>query len=282
MNGIRFGSGPGPEALAVLSGVGALLVCVSLGALAWADRRRRWPALLAGLLGVSAWEYALNEVRTQTAEKPIGGRPVTVHRYPPALRDWTLPGMALLPAVFAALGAYLWSARVRLLHEEVPEHYREGVHLYYQKNYEAALIELTAGLKIEPHRADLLCMRGAVFARLGALEMALADLDRALTHAPALLDARLQRGRVRAARGEYDLALADFDRVLDARHNDAECLLERGYCLERKGLVPEAVAVFEKVLRLTNHPDLAFPAAERLRALGASGPAWPQASPSTP
>ncbi|MDR3633450.1 MAG: tetratricopeptide repeat protein [Isosphaeraceae bacterium] len=286
MNGFGFGGvdgGPVPEVLAALGVVGLLLVLLAIALLAWADRQRRWPSLVLGMLGIVAGEYALNEVRTQTINHTAGeGLTNTVKRYPPALRDWTIPGMAALPALFGVAAGTLWSFRNRRLHEEVPERYKEGVQHYYQRNYEAALIDLTAALKIEPQRADVLCMRGAVFARLGAYEMAIADLDRALTHAPGLLDAYLHRGRVRAARGEYDLALADFDRFLDVRHHDAECLLERGRCLERKGLVLEAVAVFEKVLRLTNHPDLAFPATERLRALGANGPAWPQAAPSTP
>jgi len=281
MNEFVFGNGaggPGPLILVVAAGLGLVLGLVALALLAWADRRAHWAGLLLGALGLLPLEYALEQTRRQAAPLRVAaGRAPGVSD----VRAWSITGMVAFPLLFASAAAYLWRSRARLLHEEVPEHYREGVHHYYQKNYEAALMELTAGLKIEPAQADLLCMRGAVFARLGANEMALGDLDRALALAPQMLDAYLHRGRVRAARGEYDLALADFDHVLAVRHGDAAGLLERGLCLERKGRLPEAAAAFEKVLRMTNHPDFAVPATERLRALGANGPAWPQAAPSS-
>jgi tetratricopeptide (TPR) repeat protein len=272
---------PGPALLLLLTCGGALLVLIAVAVIAWAAHWARWPALVLGVLGLVPYEYALDQVENQIIFIKTSENSGNVyHRYSDDLRSWVVPGMVLLPLVFVIGSAACWISRNRLWQDEAPEHYKEGVHQYYRKNYEAALIEFTAGLKLEPQRADILCMRGCVFARLGAPDMALADLDRALGIDPHFVEAYLHRGRVRAARGEHDLALADFDHVLNARPADAECRLERGLCLERKGLAAEAVAEYEKILRLTNHPDFASPAAERLRVLGATGPIWPQAAPS--
>jgi tetratricopeptide (TPR) repeat protein len=261
---------PGPWALAALGAAGLLLIAgalISLGIIL-----RRWTrvlAVLVGLIGLAAVELCLYAARKQTVTTRLSEAfRVTRPRYSEELRIWALVGQVGIPVAFVVAAPLIVSARDRRLHEEVPDLLHEGLRHLYHREYNAAVIEFSAAIKIEPHRADLYCKRSLAFEQLQEYDLALFDLERALERDPNLVEAYLRRGSVRTGTGSLDEALADFERVLTARPNDVECHLLRGVCLARKGQNQEATASFEKVLRLTNHPDFADPARRHLRELG--------------
>lgn len=253
---------PGQLGLSLCAGAGILVLLIALILLAKISGRARFVVCGLAVLGLLAVELPLYLVRKQTYDSgPL--------RYPDDARFWAFVGQISIPIAFALAARAMMAFAYRRLHDQVPLYIQAGIQHLFQREYNAAVLEFSAAIKIEPERAELYCKRGTAFELLGENDLALADFERALARDAGLMEVYVRRGTVRTAQGDYASALADFEQVLSLRPNDVECHLQRGLCLSKNGRSRDAVVEFEKVLRLTNNPDFAEPARQALKDLGA-------------
>jgi len=85
---------------------------------------------------------------------------------------------------------------------------------FAKSEFEAAIADLTAALKIDPKNPATLVDRGAVYDALGEYDLSLADYDRAAKLRPFWAAAIDNRGNAYAMRGDYDKSIADHTRAL--------------------------------------------------------------------
>jgi lipoprotein NlpI len=85
---------------------------------------------------------------------------------------------------------------------------------FSKAEFEAAIADLTAALKIDPKNPATLADRGAVYDALGEYDLSVADYDRAAKLRPAWAALIDNRGNAYAMLGDYDKAIADHTRSL--------------------------------------------------------------------
>jgi tetratricopeptide (TPR) repeat protein len=130
------------------------------------------------------------------------------------------------------------------------DRFLRGNALYDAGDFEAALVEYTAALELEPDDPDTLNNRGITFRRLERYDEALADYNRALELTPNAPDTLNNRGAALAYLARYEEALADFNRSLDLRPDDPTTLSNRGAALDDLGRYDEALADYNRSLEV--------------------------------
>ncbi len=257
---------PTPAALAGAFGAAVVLLVIACALLM--GGRRKWPALVIGVVGLLLTLAVLILVDQQTVRhRESESVTVTRPRYPQRTRTLARGAMIGLPGAVALAALSAWASARRRLRLSVPRHIRAGrVHLL-AREYGPALEEFDRAIRICPYLAEAHCGRGAAFEGLGDSGHALADYDQAIQFDPRLGLAYIKRAHLRTEAGDLDGALADLSRVMDLQPTDPELYLQRGICYFKKGLALEATADFQRVLKLTNHSDFAEPAKEFLRRL---------------
>jgi lipoprotein NlpI len=114
--------------------------------------------------------------------------------------------------------------------------------------------------KLSPQeRALALVSRGVEWTNKNDYDRAIADYDAALRIDPKLADAYHNRGSAWAHKGDPDRAIADFDAALRLNPKDAGVLHSRAVELTVKGDYARALADYEAALRLDpKASDIAF------------------------
>lgn len=82
-------------------------------------------------------------------------------------------------------------------------------------DYDKAIEDFGAAIKLDPSHATSFLYRGAVHGKRKELDAAIMDLDQAVALRPDEGVIYLERGLAREARKEYPLALRDYDRAVD-------------------------------------------------------------------
>ena len=126
------------------------------------------------------------------------------------------------------------------------------------KDYDGALSDFDAYLRLAPERVQGLVGRAFVLELKGELDKALDDLDEAIRLDPRGADARRNRGWVRKSKGDHDGALSDFDAYLRLKPEDSDVYLQRGDAWSLKGEYDKAICDFDDAIRLEPQLALAF------------------------
>ena len=129
-------------------------------------------------------------------------------------------------------------------------YYRRGHAKYMQKQYEAAIIDLNAALRIKPDYAEAYNGRGIMKAELGQYEQAISDYDAALRIKPDFAAAYHNRGNVKGNLEQYKSAIADFDEALRLKPDEVDATFNRGLAKYELGKYESAISDFETVLRI--------------------------------
>jgi len=132
--------------------------------------------------------------------------------------------------------------------------------------YEEAIADYDAVLRLDPEQVGAWANRGAAKAKLGRHNEALADYDAALRLDPNHVLALANRGLARIALGRYEEAIADFDSVLRLNPDNAGVYNNRGWVKARLGRHEEAIADYDAALRLDPNNAMAYTNREQARA----------------
>lgn len=106
-----------------------------------------------------------------------------------------------------------------------------------------------------PELASVFNTRGNARLRQGNYENAIADFDAAIRLRPDYANAYSNRANARLRQGLNDEAIADYDRAIELDPYDANAYMSRGIALGRKGMDEKAVADYARAVELD--PDYA-------------------------
>ncbi len=95
-------------------------------------------------------------------------------------------------------------------------------------DYDRAIQDFDAALRLNPKSADALHNRGLTYARKGEYDRAIQDYDQAIRLNPNDAQAFNNRGNVYVTKGQYDRAIQDYDQAIRLNPKDAKALLYRG------------------------------------------------------
>lgn len=122
-----------------------------------------------------------------------------------------------------------------------------GVEWANKKDFDRAIADYDAALKIDPKLADALHNRGSAWAYKGDPDRAIADFDAALRINPKGADVLHARAVELTVKGEYARALADYDSALRLDPKAAgEIAFPRARTLFYSGNYPRAIEEFER------------------------------------
>jgi tetratricopeptide (TPR) repeat protein len=119
--------------------------------------------------------------------------------------------------------------------------------------FDAALRDLDAALRLDPNFVDAHVVRGTVYLAKRNLDGALLDFDAALKIDPNHADARKQRAQLYVAKGNPPAALRDYDELVRLEPKSAEAYYLRGAAYGLAGQREKAFRDFEKAVALA--PD---------------------------
>jgi tetratricopeptide (TPR) repeat protein len=135
-----------------------------------------------------------------------------------------------------------------------------------RRDYDRAIAECTAAIRMDPRSAEAYNLRGSIWAAMGRLDQALIDLDEAIRLSPRNPSAMLARGEVRLALGEPGKAIADLDEAIRLGYRDAMAYYDRGEARLRRGELDPALADLDEAIR--RDPQLAIAYVHRARIRG--------------
>ena len=117
-------------------------------------------------------------------------------------------------------------------------------------DYERAIADFDAVLKVLPQHARALVNRGYAHSRLGRHTAAIADFDRALAIDAELTEAWSNRGNSRQALGQLELAILDYDRALQIQPDYGRAWANRATARYKLGEFERAAADCDRALAL--------------------------------
>ena len=109
------------------------------------------------------------------------------------------------------------------------------------RNFDAAIVDCTAALKLMPDNPDALFACGQGYGGKGEYEKGIASFDRGLAATPDSAWALNARGNLYNQIGDYDRAVADFESAIRQQPTFAFARLNRGIALYNAGRYPEAL-----------------------------------------
>jgi tetratricopeptide (TPR) repeat protein len=116
--------------------------------------------------------------------------------------------------------------------------------------FEPALDDLDAALKLDPKSASALRSRGKCLARLGRQDEAFVDLDRAIELSRGDAEPFAQRGEINYAVGRFREALHDYEQALWIKSDHAGAMVGRGHAKYRLGQIAAAVTDYTRAIKL--------------------------------
>lgn len=150
-------------------------------------------------------------------------------------------------------------------------HRKKGVLLNEQGQYDAAIIEFRAALRLQPSLARSHLGLGYALQGKGNLEEAVTEYRSTIRLQPDDADAHTNLGTALQAKGDLQGAITEYRTALQYQPNDALIHFNLGTALAERGEADEAIREYRKVLRL--QPDFApghFNLAVRLKAKGSA------------
>jgi len=113
------------------------------------------------------------------------------------------------------------NGKVEYTHESEYEVLKKRGNAYFDEgNYDQAIEEYTAALRIKPYDPEALNWRGAAYYNKGNYDRAIEDHTDALRIKPNYQNAIYNRGNAYYKKGNYDLAIEDYEAVLKIDPND--------------------------------------------------------------
>jgi tetratricopeptide (TPR) repeat protein len=160
-------------------------------------------------------------------------------------------------AIIAALSAAAPIAR-RIRTRRAIQRCSAAVALQNHGEFEAAVSEYDAAVRLDRKLVVAYVGRGAVLLRLGRLDEALADLETANRLLPGVAGLLTHRGTIHLERGDFPRALADFNEALRLIPDSSQALVGRGTFWLVQNDLQRAEADFARAIELNPHDAIAF------------------------
>ena len=156
--------------------------------------------------------------------------------------------------------------------EEVADANAKAVQAYIEQGvakaelgqYEEAIADYDAALRLDPDHAVALANRSLAWSALGRFEEAIADLDAVLRLDSDNIAAWTHRALAQIRLGRFEEAIADYDAALHLDPDNTWALNYRGWAKVQLGHYAEAIADYDAALRLD--PDNIWALNQRGRA----------------
>jgi tetratricopeptide (TPR) repeat protein len=129
----------------------------------------------------------------------------------------------------------------------------------FKRNFDQAIADYSAALRIDPSLTVAYGNRGNVYADKGDYGQAIADFNAVLRLNPNDAQAYYNRGTTYSDKGDYELAIKDFTTALRINPNSASAYLNRGNAYVKKGDTDQAIDDYNSALRIEpNAADIYF------------------------
>lgn len=151
---------------------------------------------------------------------------------------------------------------------ESEDHHKLGNNFLVNQNFELALKEFNASLKLDPNSAATLVDRGTAYNGLRKYALAIADFNSAIKLAPTNYLAFNNRGVTHFRENDLPLAIKDFDKAIEIDPNQPIAYLNRAGASLAKGSGIESARKIESWLRKTDWKGEYAGHASVLAALG--------------
>jgi len=125
-------------------------------------------------------------------------------------------------------------------------------------NYDSAIVDYTAALRIKPDDSNALFNRGLAYYYKGDYDRAITDYTAALRIEPDYYEALHDRGLAYSDKHDYDRAIADYIAALRIKPDDSNALFNRGLAYYDKGDYDRAIADYTQVIRLNPNDASAY------------------------
>lgn len=173
--------------------------------------------------------------------------------------------ITLLALLFSAIYSTISLASAS---PESEDHHKIGKNFLVNQNFELALKEFNASLRIDPKSAPTLVDRGTAYNGLRKYDLAIADFNAAIKLAPTNYLAWNNRGVTHFRRNELAQAINDLDKAIELDPNQPIAYLNRAGASLSNGTGIESAKKIEQWLRKTNWKDGYSGHASILAALG--------------
>jgi len=157
----------------------------------------------------------------------------------------------LLAAVslFVAASLYAQSAQTR---------FDNGIRLYNQSNYDAAIQEFTEAIRLDPNNARAYAYRGISYSNKNDYDRAIADHTQTIRLLPNDAMVYYNRGSVYYQKKDYDYAITDLTQAIKLNPNNADAYDYRGLSYYNKRDYDRAIADLTQAIKLTPNNALLY------------------------
>ncbi|GEM_PF-1409532 len=128
--------------------------------------------------------------------------------------------------------------------------YNRGTGHYGNKDYEAAIEDLTMAVRLEPEAPDVFYNRGLSYRRLNKIDEAISDFTDAIRLYPDQASYYIERCNALIVRNDFRGAIADGSRAVVLSPEKPEAYFLRGLAFMLNGDLDEAFADASRALRL--------------------------------
>ena len=134
-----------------------------------------------------------------------------------------------------------------------------GIGLRVGGEYDRAIADLDAALRIDPDIAGLYLERGLAYDAKGEHQLAIRDFDEAIARDPDLVQAHFGRAMAHQAVGQRELSTVDMDNAMRLNRTLVAALyMQRGNQLRAIGHHGEAIAAFDRTIDINAGWPLAW------------------------
>lgn len=142
--------------------------------------------------------------------------------------------------------------------EQAKNYYNRGYEYDEKSDYDLAISDYTAALKINPNYTRAFFNRGLAFVHKGDYDRGIADYDQAIRLNPKDPEVFNNRGNAYDEKGDYDLAIADHSQAIKLDPQYFKAYNNRGNDYDHKGDYDRAVADYSQAISLNPKYALAY------------------------
>ena len=137
---------------------------------------------------------------------------------------------------------------------DAKKHYDAGRSAYDRNNFDVAIKEFEAAIRLESRFVDAIIDLGDAYFDSASMEEAVDAYQRALVVDKGNLDAQFRLGRASYARRDYDTALKAYNDVLQSKPNDPEAIYNIALTNKALKRYEAAIPFFEKSIAARAKP----------------------------
>ena len=155
-----------------------------------------------------------------------------------------------LPVCSASFAQRTDASKNAMTPKTAAEFKQRGDKLVAERQYEEAIADYDAALRLAPQDVEILLGRGKARVLNGEPDKAIADADAVIKIDSKRFDGYLLRGLALQVQHKLDEALEDFERAVRIAPKNAECYWRRGHLLTRIERIDAASKDFDAAVRL--------------------------------